>query len=57
MNVFVFIGIGVEYLGHFALFCLDSGNEIKLIILSILLGYLESVLQVPQEHCFIIFEA
>ncbi len=34
------------------LFCLALGNRIKLIILPILSGYLESVLQEPQVHCF-----
>ncbi len=38
-------------------FCLDSGNVIKSIVLPILSGYLESVLQVPQAHRFSIFEA
>ncbi len=42
--------LGLNTSGHFALFCLDSGNLIQLIILPILSGYLELVLQAPQGH-------
>ncbi len=42
--------LGLNTSGHFALFCLDSGNFIQLIILPILSGYLELVLQAPQGH-------
>ncbi len=37
--------LGLNTYGHVALFCLESGNVIKLIISPILSGYLESVLQ------------
>ncbi len=57
MKVFIFIWIGVEFLETFCSVLFDSGNVIKYIILPILSGYLEWVLQVPQAHRFSIFEA
>ncbi len=49
--------LGLNTYGHFVQFFGGLVNVIKNIILPILSGYLESVLQVPQTHRFTIFEA